>query len=901
MKQFSRYLLFALTLVFALPLPAQIRRGNKLFAAGEYARAIPAYEKGLRKKSDPQAMENLANSYRITKNYLKAEEWYAKTIAANPNCNPMVYFYYGMVLRNNGKTADAKKQFQAYMGKDPNDQRAKAQVQAVDNMQVMLTQTPIYAVYNVASLNSPESDISPVFYDKGLLFVSDRGEVDVLNNENSPTTGRAFYSVYYSDLVYEKEDSVTFGKIKKLPRAINTEFHNGPVTVSGDLMAFNRIDKRITRRSKHFVNRMKIYFSERKGKRWSKGKPFEFNSDDYSCAHPSLSADGKMLFFSSDMPGGAGGKDIWVSKRNADGTWGKPENLGNEVNSAGDEVFPSIRKDGMLFFSSEGHVGLGGLDIFSAAFEKNKWTNVANQGAPLNSATDDFEVVFNNDASRGYFSSNRPGGKGDDDVYSFKVTSKFIRISGKLLGSKTAGDILPNTQVDLLASDGHIIKSTTTDAQGNFSFENLAADQSYVVRLNENDPALASKPKYYMASDDNTLVRVTVLNELGGKFTFQNLPVDPNAAPQLIADDEYLTIAGNLISDGEPPKPIANTAVNLTDDRGNIVQTTTTNEFGAFTFNRIPPDQNYLVSMANGGDPALTGTSRVIITNKSGTELMSTQPDARGNFQFRLLKTDQSTITAMSVTDTDLRMDMRGRLVGADSSSTPLVNTKINVLNEQGQVIQTVTTDAQGNFDFINLPADQAFIMSVDNVADPSLVSFGKLYIKDANGKIVKTLRISAGGKFEFRVLPLDRSTIGSMYVDDPWLKVLQMKTQKQQDSLVIIENIYYNYNDWHILPGAENTLEKVVRVMQLDPTITIEISSHTDARSTSDYNQKLSQKRAQAVVDYLVARGIDRSRLTAVGYGETKLLNKCKDGVICSEDEHAKNRRTEFKINRRK
>ena len=146
----------------------------------------------------------------------------------------------------------------------------------------------------------------------------------------------------------------------------------------------------------------------------------------------------------------------------------------------------------------------------------------------------------------------------------------------------------------------------------------------------------------------------------------------------------------------------------------------------------------------------------------------------------------------------------------------------------------------------------------------------------------------------------MDRTTIADVYVDDPWLQVLQMKAKQSKDSLTIIENIYYNYNDWHILPGAEVTLEKVVKVMQLDPTITIEISSHTDSRSTADYNLKLSQKRAQEVVNYLVKRGIDKSRLTAVGYGESRLLNRCKDGVECSEEEHAKNRRTEFKINKK-
>ncbi|HEU4717294.1 MAG TPA: SdrD B-like domain-containing protein [Bacteroidia bacterium] len=893
---------FLLFLFSVTVIHAQIRRGDHFFRSGDYARAIPAYERGLRHSQDAAAMENLANCYRITKNYTKAEEWYSKTVAANPGCNPMVYFYYGMVLRNNGKNDEARAQFQKYMQKNPGDKKVTAQVQALDEMQVWMSQTPIYAVKPLTGINSPESDISPVMFDNGLLFVSDRGEVDILNGENAPATGRAFYAVYYSKINYQNEDSVQFGKTKKLPRTINKDYHNGPasVTEDGKLMAFNRVDDRIHLRSKHFVNRPKIYFSERKGKFWSNAKPFQYNSDAYSCAHPALSPDGQLLFFASDMPGSLGGTDIWMCKRDGDG-WSKPENLGPDVNTPGDEVFPEYRKDGMLFFSSDGLPGLGGLDIFSATkMSDGKWSDVTNQGAPLNSSFDDFAVTFNSEGSRGFFTSNRPGGMGDDDVYSFKVTSKFLRISGKLLASKNTTDILPNTQVQLMTKDGKLLKTTTTDSNGQFHFDNLSSDGSYIVRMDDQDPGISAKSKYYMADDKNDLVRVTVMDEAGGKYTFQNLPADPSAPPQLLSDDDYLTIAGNLISDGQPPQPIANTAVKLTDDQGNVVQTATTNDFGAFTFSHIPPDKSYIVSLADNSDPKLAASSRISITNKSGQELMSTKPDANGKFQFKILKEDKSTLSAMTVTDADLRLDMKGTLVGADTMRTPLANTTISIMDDKGKVVQSTTTDDHGNFSFVNLPADQSYIVSVDDVKDPGLVSFGKLYIKDENGKVVKTLRLSAGGKFEFRILPLDRVTLGEVYVDDPWLQVLQMKAKAQSDSLLIIENIYYDYNDWHILPAAEITLEKVVKVMQADPSITIVISSHTDSRGTAKANLELSQKRAQAVVDYLVKRGIDKKRLTAIGYGETRLLNRCADGVDCSEEEHAKNRRTEFQINKK-
>ncbi len=899
MRFIKRILFILLLAAVASPLTGQIKRGDRYFYAGDYARAIPAYERGLRRSSDPKAMENLANAYRITKNYVKAEEWYGKTVAANPNCNPLVHFYYGMVLKNNGKITEARAELNKFMGLEPDNALAKEQVEALDNIQLWLTQTPMYAIHNVGGLNSEQSDISPVFFGNGLLFVSDRGEKDVLNGENAGT-GRAFYSIYYTDKKGEQDDSVTFGKVKKLSKSINKEFHNGPVSVTADgkMMAFNRVSHQVRLRLKGFVNRPQIYFAEKKGKSWGNVEAFQYNSDDYSCAHPALSADGTTLYFSSDMPGTLGGNDIWMCKKEGTG-WSKPQNLGAVVNSPGNEVFPYSRKDGMLYFSSDGHGGIGGLDIFSSGPDNGGWSEAANQGAPMNGSTDDFGIVFNEDYSRGYFTSDRAGGKGSDDVYSFKVTSKFVNIRGTLLMSKNATEVLPNTKIELLTKDGKVVKSTTTDANGNFAFNNLPSDQNYIVRLPEEDPALV-RTKYYMEDEQNKLIRVTVLDEVGGKFTFQNLPADPNGPPQLLSDDEYLTIAGNLISDGNPPTAIANTPVDLKDDKGNVVQRTTTNEFGAFAFTHVPPDMTYIVAVAEGQTPKLAPNSTVSITNKSGKNVMTTTPDANGKFQFRILPTDVNTISLMTVTEPELRMDLRGVLTGADSAHTVLANTKVSMLNEKGEVIATTTTDERGYFNFQNVASDQAYIMSVDNVADPSLAALGKLYVRDTDGKIVKVLRMGRGGKYEFRILPADKATIGYVYVDDPWLRVLQMKAKQNQDSLLIIENIYYDYGSADILPGAEVTLAKVLKVMQLDPNITIEISSHTDSRATDDYNKKLSLKRAQNVVDYLVKRGIDKKRLKAVGYGETKLLNKCKDGADCTEDEHAKNRRTEFKINKK-
>jgi len=893
-------ILFLLLSLLIAPLHAQ-RKADRYYQNGEYSRAIALYEKRLRHKNDPQAMARLADCYRMTRNYAKAEQWYAKAVSSSTELEPVTYFNYGMVLKSNNKPDEAKVQFDKYIAKSPADKAAQVQVRSIADVREWLSQKPMYAVKNSVTLNSKESDFAPVFYKKGLAFISNRGERDLLNGDNDAATNRAFLAIYYSEIKESGDDSVNFRSAKRLPGKINKDFHNGPasITADGSLMAFNRVDGYVRARNVQKVNRLKIYFSKQKGNSWSKPAPFAYNSDDYSVAHPALSGDGQQLFFSSDMPGGQGGKDLWMCKREGE-SWSAPVNLGSEVNTPGNEVFPYIRKDGTLYFSSDGHSGFGGLDVFSASNQNGKWSEVTNQGAPLNSPTDDFGIIFNEQGSRGYFSSDRPGGKGGDDVYSFMVTNKFLRIAGSVIASKDPNDVMADTKVTLITEDGQIVKATKTDPRGNFQFNNLPSDKKYLMTLDESDPTLSARKKYYMTDEKNNLVRVTVTSDVGGKFTFHNLPIDPNGAPQLLSDDDLITIAGNLVSSGNPPVPLSNTQVNLTDDKGNVVQTTTTNAFGAFTFTRLPPDKTYLVALGENNDLKLSPSSRIVITNKSGKELMATSPDVNGKFSFRILNSDRTTLAAMTVTDPELRLDLRGSLVAGDGSNTILPNTKLNVVNEKGEVVQTVTTDASGKFIFANLPADKTYLMMVDeDGADPKLAGYGKLYIKDEKGRVIKELKLGRSGKYELRVLPSDRNTLAFVYVDDPWLQVLQMKEQSKKDSLLIIENIYYDYADYKILPSAEITLEKVVRVMKLDPKITIEVSAHTDSRAKQDFNLNLSKKRAKSAVDYIVARGIEPKRLTSVGHGESKLLNKCVDGVECTEDEHAKNRRTEFKINR--
>lgn len=883
-----------LLLTFADASFAQLKRANKYYSNYDYVKAITLYKKVIRKNTNTEALEKLANSYRFIKNYQQAELAYAQ-LMKQPDFDPIDHFYYGMVLKSNNKIDEAKEQFKIYANAAPGNKKAELSVRSCDDIKLWINNVQQFDVKPVLNINTKYAEFCPTFYKDLLVFSSDRN-TDWVNQSKYSWNDHPFLNIYHSKISNDKNGQpFSFKKIKLFVWPINSGGHDGPACFSVErnlsTIYFTHVNS-INKKDPAFINRAKIYTSTYYPRKWATKKEFKYNSDLYSVAHPSISSDGKFLFFSSDMPGGSGGMDIYCCKKDGDG-WAPPQNLGESINTSGDEVFPYIRKDGTLYFSSDGLSGFGGLDIFSATKTGDIFSNVKNLGRPLNSSTDDFGIVFNDDNTKGLFSSDREGGKGSDDIYSFTAFNKFLTVSGKILLSQNIKDPVKNAKVTLLTEEGNIVNITTTDSTGFFKFDNLDPDKKYMLKLDENDPELINKKRYYMADDKGKIVGVTVINDKGGKFVFQNLPTDANSLTEIPEED--VTIAGNLLFGESPSKPLANTKVNLVNDKGEIVQSTTTNTFGAFVFSNLPPDQNFVVKV-DENDTQLDPNTKVIITNKSGKEIQTTMAGAKGGFRFSFLAADKNKLQAMVVEDTELRFDFKGKLTS--DQNVPVVNSIVNLVNEKSEILKTTKTDANGNFVFINLPADKNTLIALDE-NDPQIKTLNKIYLVNDKGVIVKEFT-RTNGKFRFTILPSEQNKLGHMYVDDPWLQVLQFKNESKKDSLTIVENVYYNYAEYKILPEAQKALDKVITVMKNDPALIIELSSHTDSRSTFEYNMKLSQQRAKAAVDYIIAGGIAKNRISGKGYGESKLINKCADGVECTEEEHAKNRRTEFKILRK-
>jgi len=869
-------------------------KADAYFDNNEFTKAIPLYEKAAAKDDD--ALRKLADCYRILKNYDKAELYYGKLAEKKPS-DLMVYYHYGAVLLANNKYDEAKKQFSVFSILSPDDNRGELYARVCDKAKELSGKPALYKAYNLEEINTPVADFCPAFYKDGLVFSSEK--IKDLVNFSKSSSGNPFLSLVYSkgekktirssDTAKTGKDTIEYSDAKLFSDKLSGGGHFGPACFNADFseIYFMKVEDG---GQKGKVNQPKIYFSKYKNG-WSTPEVLPFCSDEFATGHPSISKDGQFLYFTCNRSGGWGGFDIWVSKREGD-LWGAPQNLGKEINTTEDEAYPYINAENILYFSSKGHAGFGGLDIY-ASMQKSPpdgksggaWASVSNLMPPVNSTANDFGIIFKDDNS-GYFSSNRTGGKGNDDLYGFCLSGLITSVKGKILLSMNTADPAPNVKVFLLTNKGTLIRNAITDANGFFKFDNLPSDQSYFVKVDEKDPLFANMKKLYLTDENDKVVRVAGKNK-DGFFVFENLPADLNRLTEITEED--VSIAGNFYA-GDDRKPLKNTKVNLINDKGEIVQTTTTNPYGSFVFMHIPPDENFTIALEEI-EPKFA-SQKIYFTNKSGREITMIQG---GMFRYKILASDKNTLSLLKVEDSQLLVDLEGTLFADKVGKKPLSKASIYLVDEKGEIVGNYITDAKGNFKFVNLPADKTFMIRLKE-DDPS-ISTKDVFMGDSKGRIVATLK--QGGKFfRYTFLPDEGEALAKIYFNDPWLMTGKTQSIISKDGqLTIIENIYYDYQKWDLLPQAIITLNKVVGVMQDNSDMTIELIAHTDSRGSSDFNLELSQKRAQTAVDYIVSKGIDKNRLTAKGMGETRLVNNCKDGVDCGEAEHAQNRRTEFRV----
>jgi outer membrane protein OmpA-like peptidoglycan-associated protein len=649
--KYSYTLLITFLMLAAVPLSAQeggLKKGNEEFKEYAFIDARKAYlkvaEEGFLSED---LLERLGDSYYYTADYINAAKWYGALYDFSENVKPEYLYRYALSLKSNRQYDASDRIMEEFFTAKGNDYRANLFVKERNYLSEIEMQSGRFELINIG-FNSTLSDFAPAFNQGHLVFASNRMEGKFTKRVHD-WNEQPFLDLYKVSI---GENDVESG-VQKLDDDLNTKFHESTATFSKDGQTIyftrNNYTEGDYKQDNEGTNRLKLYKGKKTENGW-KITELPFNSDQYSVAHPTLSKDGKTLYFSSDMPGTIGLSDLYKVSIDGD-SYGTPVNLGEKINTEGRETFPFISTEGKMYFSSDGHIGLGGLDVFVADLKEDaSFGNVFNVGRPINSPVDDFTFIINGTTGIGYFASNREGGVGDDDIYSF---------------------------------------------------------------------------------------------------------------------------------------------------------------------NRIQP----------------------LITSCSQ--------------QLEGVVLDQAT-------------------------DKPLSSAKVVLLNSTNDVIAEATSGANGNFNFsLNCGMQYSIRSSKDgySTAEKSFVTSN-----DMNKTIEKTLYLKKGSD-----LGITSAGIGSDLA-----KVLGLNP------------IYFDLDKDAIRPDAEIELRKIIAVMITYPDMKIDIRSHTDSRADDSYNIKLSERRAQSTLSYLVSKGgIDKSRLSGKGYGETQLTNGCITGAACSEAAHQLNRRSEFIIMR--
>ncbi len=449
-------------------------KADKRFAKAEYETAIKLYQDDINKGKDvANANYKIAEAYRMSNRLPMAEPFYKAAIDAGYK-REEAQLYYGLALKANGKYEEASQQLTNYASKGANAALKTRATREVNNLKALsnLAATPTYMeVVNLESVNTPSSEYAPVMKGDELIFTSGRG------GKTYPGNGEGFTDIYA--IKFDDAKTMTGGTVRSYDEQVNkSETHDAAAafTPDGNTMIFARGN---TGSKKGTLN-VDLFISRFKNGAWSEPKMISVNDRTAWESSPAFSQDGKTLYFASDRKkGGQGGNDIWKTTLDANGRFSAPQNLGPEINTAGNENFPFVAADGTLYISSDGHPGFGMLDIYR--IEKNKPVNL---GSPINSNADDF-APFMTGENTGLFSSNRAGGKGGDDIYSFskrkpKLVAFSVEGTVNLKEDKKAAAPGANVQVSLRDNTGKAVKDTVTDAQGRFSFK-LDSAASYSV------------------------------------------------------------------------------------------------------------------------------------------------------------------------------------------------------------------------------------------------------------------------------------------------------------------------------------------------------------------------------------------------------------------------------------
>jgi len=507
-----------------------LRKADRQYKNHQYASAIENYEKIADIFS---VSDRLANSYYSNARYEEAVKWYEDFFQKTNDSvfiEPEYYRRYSLCLKSLERYEKANQYLLKYY-----QLLGETNSQITNYLQEIEENSGKYEIENLRSINSESSDYGISFYDSLLVFASSRKTSSA--QELAPWNNQPFTSLYAS----EKDQKNKFKEVKPfLKEIVSDRNESTPVfTKDGNTVYFTRNSTNVNNNNDILL--LKIYRAKRKKGKWKEITELFLNSEGYSVAHPTLSPDESTLYFTSDRPGGFGNTDIWKVHINEDGSFDEPENLGPNVNTEGKESFPFVSEDNLLYYASDGKLGLGGLDIFSSKITKTGYYEPAvNVGKPINSPMDDFAFYMDSKKDKGYFTSNRKGGRGEDDIYSFASVENLI--IGTVTDLET-GESIAKARVKLFNQRDKLIATVFTDFQGKFRFEKDLLQGKMLYRVRVESPYYATENKFIdtRKSKIDVALRTVMLEPEVGKdlgiasiyFNLGGSDIDTDAAIEL--------------------------------------------------------------------------------------------------------------------------------------------------------------------------------------------------------------------------------------------------------------------------------------------------------------------------------------------------------------------------------
>ncbi|MEP1033533.1 OmpA family protein [Ekhidna sp.] len=539
---------------------------NEFYEQLDFRNAIHFFEKSLEKKpGDVDSQFKIAKSY-LQLNETDASEVWLRSLVSNPEADMEMNLLYAEVLRRNGKADLAKEWYARILAYEHNEEVA-SKLHFLNNISYYQRDS-VYEIENF-NYNSKQSDFSLQQLGDGLIFLSARQTERYIQHQPATASNEGEGMLRYFTIDSGIVNQLTYDEDLK------PYFHDGPLSFFNmeKNVAFTRNDLRDSKKSKGTsrVN-LKIFLADCSNHlRWIDITAFEHNSESYSVGHPALNTNGTVMFFSSDMPGGYGGADLYISY-NYDGSWSTPENLGPTINTTGNELFPTIFNDTTLYFSSTGLGGFGGLDIFMSSFKNNKLAKPKNMGSPVNSISDDFSLTMDQSGRKGFFSSNRYGGHGRDDIYSFR-TIMYAGV-GKVI-TKQSGLPIKDAAVTINSIDGSGHWNSTTDSVGSFPI-NVPYDSKFRISIKKQGHSDLYSEEF---------------STLDTRINYDTLRLS------LWEDDLYAK--GKLYSN-ETQQLISDVKVTLEDLDNGVVETIITDESGVYEF-ALTPGTKYKISADHEG------------------------------------------------------------------------------------------------------------------------------------------------------------------------------------------------------------------------------------------------------------------------------------------------------------